>query len=111
MREGQRQANGEFPLNKAAVSTRRVVSIWLPHLAIERWMKLDSARSDDRVALVEEGSHGQLVAAVTPAAVAAGARPGMRLTDARALDPGLIAVAADGPGDQALARLRHVPTT
>ena len=43
-----------------------------------------------------------MVAAVTEAARAAGARPGMRLTDARALDPGLVAVAADGDGDRAL---------
>ena len=68
----------------------------------ERWTKLGSAAPDDRVALVEEGPHGQLIAAVTDAAGAAGARPGMRLTDARALDPGLIAVPADGDGDRAL---------
>ena len=74
----------------------------MPHLAIERWAKLDSAKPDERVALVEEGPHGQLVSAVTEAARTAGARPGMRLTDARALDPGLVAVAADGAGDRAL---------
>lgn len=54
------------------------------------------------MALVEEGPHGQLVGAVTAAARSAGARPGMRLTDARALDPGLVAVPADGGGDRAL---------
>ena len=86
----------------SAKTQRRVVSIWLPHLAIERWAKLTCATPDDRVALVEEGAHGQLVAAVTEAARAAGARPGMRLTDARALDPGLIAVTADSDGDRAL---------
>ena len=43
-----------------------------------------------------------MVASVTEAARIAGARPGMRLTDARALDPGLVAVAADGAGDRAL---------
>ncbi|MEO5578549.1 MAG: DNA polymerase Y family protein [Sphingomicrobium sp.] len=84
-----------------------MVSIWLPHLAIERWAKLGSAKPDannpdKRVALVEEGPHGQLVSAVTEAARSAGVRPGMRLTDARALDPGLVAVADDGDGDQAL---------
>ena len=81
---------------------KRVVSIWLPMLAIERWAKLGSATPDERVVLVEEGPHGQLVAAVSEAARAGGARPGMRLTDARALDPGLVAVAADGDGDRAL---------
>ena len=52
--------------------------------------------------MVEEGPHGQLVGAVTEAARDAGARPGMRLTDARALDPGLVAVAADPVGDRVL---------
>ena len=52
--------------------------------------------------MVEEGPHGQLVSAVTEAARDAGARSGMRLTDARALDPGLVAVAADGAGDRDL---------
>ena len=74
----------------------------MPHLAIERWAKLSGAPAEARVALVEEGAHGQLVAAVTEAARAAGARAGMRLTDARALDPGLIAVPADGSSDRAL---------
>ena len=74
----------------------------MPHLAIERWAKISGAPADARVALVEEGPHGQLVGAVTAAAQAAGARPGIRLTDARALDPGLIAVPADGAGDRAL---------
>ena len=63
---------------------------------------MSGASPDARIALVEEGPHGQLVGAVTEAARAAGARPGMRLTDARALDPGLIAVPADGDGDQML---------
>ena len=73
----------------------------MPQLAIERWAKTSGAPAEARVALVEEGAHGQLVAAVTEAARSAGARPGMRLTDARALDPGLVAVPADGDGDRA----------
>ena len=74
----------------------------MPQLAIERWAKTSGAPAEARVALVEEGPHGQLVGAVTAAARSAGARPGMRLTDARALDPGLVAVPADGAGDRAL---------
>ena len=50
-----------------------------------------------------EAAHGQLVHAATSAA---GVRRGTRLTDARALDPGLQAVAADLAGDgELLARL------
>ena len=85
-----------------ASKQRRVVSIWLPHLAIERWTKVSGAPAEARVALIEEGPHGQLLSAATAAARAAGARPGMRLTDARALDPELAAVAADDAGDRAL---------
>ena len=71
----------------------------MPNLAIERWTNLADRPDSERVALIEEGPHGQLIAAVTEAARAAGARPGMRLTDARSLDPGLVAVAADAADD------------
>ena len=75
----------------------------MPRLAIERWLKAsgapDEADQTLRVALVVEAAHGQLVHAAT---AAAGVRRGTRLTDARALDPGLQAVAADVAGDAAL---------
>ena len=71
----------------------------MPRLAIERWLKASGASDEDRVALVVEAAHGQLVHAAT---AAAGVRRGTRLTDARALDPGLQAVAADVAGDAAL---------
>ena len=82
----------------------RLVSIWWPALAIERWTKIAEPRADDRVALTVEVQHGQRIHAVTPAAALAGARAGMRLTDARALDPGLVALPADLEGDSALVR-------
>ncbi|MEN3972711.1 DUF6504 family protein [Sphingomicrobium sp. XHP0235] len=82
---------------------RRIVSIWLPRLSIERWEKLDVERDPDaRVALTREGSHGLLVHAVSDPAAAIGIRAGMRLTDARALDPALDAVPCDHEGDAAL---------
>lgn len=59
----------------------------------------DNADEAWRVALVIEAAHGQMVHAAT---TAAGVRRGTRLTDARALDPGLQAVAADVAGDAAL---------
>ena len=43
-----------------------------------------------------------MITAVTRAAAVSGARAGARLTDARALDPGLVAVPADPAGDSAL---------
>ena len=89
------------------MKTQRIASIWLPRLPIERWLKASGASDDAdetiRVALVVEAAHGQLVHAATSAA---GVRRGTRLTDARALDPGLQAVAAQVAGDaELLARL------
>src|SRR5256885_10516465 len=80
----------------------RVLSIWLPHLAIERWAKSSDLPADAPVVLTVEGAHGLIIQAVAPAAAERGARPGARLTDARALDPALIAVPADPQGDAAL---------
>ncbi len=87
------------------MKNRRIASLWLPRLSIERWLKASGGSDDDRieqdqrVVLVVEAAHGQLVHAST---AAAGVRRGTRLTDARALDPGLAAVAADIAGDAAL---------
>src|SRR3954471_4759156 len=81
---------------------KQVASIWLPSLAIERWAKSSDLPPDAPVVLTVEGTHGLLIHAVTKAAAECGARPGARLTDARALDPSLIAVPADPDGDSAL---------
>jgi protein ImuB len=81
---------------------KRIASIWLPHLAIERWAKSADCPPDSPVVLTVEGAHGLLIHAVTKAAATRGASPGARLTDARALDPSLIAIPADPEGDAAL---------
>jgi protein ImuB len=81
---------------------KRVLSIWLPQLAIERWAKSADCAPDAPVVLTVEGTHGAVVHAVTKAAAERGARAGARLTDARALDPALVAVPADPEGDAAL---------
>jgi len=81
---------------------RRIASIWLPHLAIEHWAKSADSAPDAPIVLTVEGTHGLLIHAVTPAAAERGARPGARLTDARALDPALVALPADPEGDVAL---------
>ncbi|MFL6729170.1 MAG: DUF6504 family protein [Sphingomicrobium sp.] len=80
----------------------RIASIWLPNLAIERWAKSSDCPPDAPVVLTVEGAHGPIIHAVTQAAAERGARPGARLTDARALDPALVAVPANPEGDSAL---------
>src|SRR5690348_6909478 len=96
-RVGFRPADG-------ACSMKRIASIWLPALAIERWAKCSGYPPDSPVVLTVEGTHGLLIHAVTQAAAERGARPGARLTDARALDPALVAIPADPDGDAALVR-------
>lgn len=82
----------------------------MPALAIERWSKRtggapDACPEQSRrapVVLTVEGPHGPIIHAATSAAAERGARRGTRLTDARALDPALVAVPADPAGDEAL---------
>src|SRR3954463_7895130 len=81
---------------------KRMLSIWLPALAIERWAKSSASAPDAPVVLTVEGTHGPVIHAVTKAAAERGAKAGARLTDARALDPALVAGPADPAGDQAL---------
>jgi protein ImuB len=81
---------------------KRIASIWLPHLAIERWAKANGFAPDYPIVLTVEGTHGPIIHAVTKAAAERGAQCGARLTDARALDPALIAMPADPDGDAAL---------
>ncbi|WP_300973125.1 DNA polymerase Y family protein [Sphingomonas sp. LHG3406-1] len=86
---------------------RRICSLWLPNLAIERWANgsgTPEAALARTLVLTVEGRHGQLIHAVTPAAAERGARPGGRLADARALDPALEAEAADVAGEAAWLR-------
>ncbi|HEX6103483.1 MAG TPA: DNA polymerase Y family protein, partial [Alphaproteobacteria bacterium] len=79
-----------------------MASICLPHLAIERWAKASDCAPDAPVVLTVEGPHGPIIHAVTAAAAERGAWTGARLTDARAIDPALIAVPADPAGDAEL---------
>ena len=74
----------------------------MPHLAIERWAKTSDCAPDSPVVLTIEGTHGPIIHAVTKAAAGRGARVGARLTDARALDPSLVAVPGDPDGDSAM---------
>ena len=53
---------------------RRVLSIWLPNLAIERWASTADCPPDSPVVLTVEGTHGPVIHAVTRAAAERGAR-------------------------------------
>jgi protein ImuB len=90
-----------------APPSRRILSIWLMHLAIDRWRLGESCapgQGADAIplALIAETAHGQRIAAANAAGLAAGARPGMMLADARALCPMLAVAPSDPAGDLAL---------
>lgn len=87
--------------------TRRICSLWLPNLPVERWANGSGAPEEALarpLVLTVEGRHGQLIHAVTLAAAERGAWVGARLADARALDPALEAEAADVAGEAAWLR-------
>ncbi|MEZ5827055.1 MAG: DNA polymerase Y family protein [Hyphomicrobiales bacterium] len=77
----------------------RIVSVWLPHLAIERLNReraaghgaTDTAVPDDRpFALVGSETRGLVLAAVNAISTRDGLLPGMGLADARAICPQLL---------------------
>lgn len=79
----------------------------MPRLAIEHWTA-GAPEPEQAVALTIDGAHGPVIHAVTRGAAEKGARPGMRLTDARALNPALDIADADPAGEHALLeRLAH----
>lgn len=99
--------------------SRRIVSLWLPHLPIERLRRQRGRRSkpsQEAFALSEAGPHGLEVAAINQPAAAVGIRVGQRLADARAMLPELRVEPIDRDADAAfLARLaawclRFTPT-
>ena len=82
------------------------MAIWLSRLAIDRWRLAEGCAAGEGAdaepwVLTVETAHGPRIEAANDAGLAAGARPGMRLADARALCPGLKVAASDPAGDLA----------
>lgn len=76
---------------------------------MERWRRAHPATDDSLpLALASEGTHGIILDAVNAAARDGGAKPGQRLTDARAICPALVIEFSDHAGDaHHLTRLGH----
>jgi protein ImuB len=95
---------------------RRVISVWLPELPIDRLRRLGRLPETETpfVTAAHDGNR-RVVAAACPAARAAGIAVGMKLSHAQALCPGLAIAAAEPEADAAwlddlaLACLRHAP--
>ncbi len=84
---------------------RRILSLWLPALAMDRWHLTIAERGGVPAAgplvLIADTAHGPRIEAVDRPAAAAGARKGMMLADARALCPEIATAPADPAGDLA----------
>ena len=85
---------------------RRILAIWLARLAIDRWRLAERCGEGEGpdaapLALVAETAHGPRIEAANRAACEAGAHPGRRLADARALCPRLEVRPSDPAGDLA----------
>lgn len=94
------------------MTARRIVSIWLPHFAIQRWRRrhygAKATAETEPVALARPGTHGPVIHDVNAAAAALGISRGARVTDTRTLVPGLRVEDAEERLDSAdLARLSH----
>lgn len=80
--------------------TRRILSIWLPDLAIDRW-QLAEGQNPAPFALLAETAHGPRLTALNAAARRAGVQQGTMLADARAICPDLVVAPGDPAGDRA----------
>jgi len=82
------------------------MAVWLTRLAVDRWRHAEGCRHGEGadaapVALIAETAHGPRIETANDAGLAVGARPGMRLADARTLYPRLGVAPADPGGDRA----------
>ncbi len=86
-------------------SPRRILAIWLPALAMDRWRLTmggaAQALDSGPLVLLADTAHGPRIEAVNRAGVTAGARPGMMLADARTLCPPIATAPSDPAGDLA----------
>lgn len=82
------------------------MAIWLPRLAVDRWRQAEGCgrgqgADAEPYALIAETAHGLRIEAVNDTGLAAGARPGMAVADARAVCPALKVAPSDPLGDLA----------
>ncbi|QGN53405.1 DUF6504 family protein [Novosphingobium sp. Gsoil 351] len=85
---------------------RRILAIWCARLAIDRWRLAEGCAEGQGadaqpLALVADTAHGPRIEAVNRAGLEAGAQPGMRLADARAVCSQIGVRPSDPAGDLA----------
>lgn len=84
---------------------RRILSLWLPDLALDRWRlaadATQAALDHGPLVLIADTAHGPRIEAINRHAAAAGAQRGMMLADARTLCPAIATAPADPAADLA----------
>lgn len=86
---------------------RRILSIWLPHLPLERRARLGDPRVDTVFAITAEIKNAMRLTHLSQAAIKAGISPGLSVPDARALCPDLLTEKADPVREALLLRALH----
>ncbi len=82
---------------------KRIICIWLPNWPMTRLFLStpDCAAPDKPLAIIATTGSKRQVSAINAAALKRGVMPGQRLTDAKAILPDLVTVAADPEADEA----------
>lgn len=88
------------------MTRRQIVSIWFPHLAMNRWRIVGQRErslpsAEVPVVLTTEGTHGPVIHATSTAADQLGVKAGTRVVDVQAIHPDLHVEPADVSGDAA----------
>lgn len=83
---------------------RRVMSIWLPQLPLDRRVRLGDPRAGDVFAITAEIKNAPRLTHLSPLALKAGLRPGMSVPDARAICPTLMTGKSDAAREEMLLR-------
>ena len=87
-----------------AGAQKRVLSIWMPRLPLDRLTRRQDARLAGPFAIIDEIKSAWRVTHLNDAAVTAGLKPGMTLADARSVCPSLLSQPKDGVRESALLR-------
>ena len=77
----------------------RTLSLWCPDWPVMAWRRLDPARADVPVAILERAERGLVVRSASAEARAEGVRPGLRRREAEARCPGLVVAETDLGGE------------
>lgn len=83
---------------------RRILSLWLPQLPLDRRLRMGDARTGGAFAIVSEIRNAWRLTHLTEPAIRSGLSPGLTLPDARAICPELLSEPEDPAREEGLLR-------